>query len=219
MRAAMIFCRATLGGICLLLVAGCAGGQSNPSVTANDPPLPQPAGNPSPQSVPPSAAPSPVSVVSPPPAASSAQPAPMQEPAAPLQSSSGVPVTTSPKDSGTSDTTTAFDNVDLVNANLVGKLAILRAGSSRTEDNLLSVFVGLKNETARVLQVEIQTIYKDSSGQALTQGTENWIPMKLKPHEEAQYRSVAISEDAADFLVRIRRAVPAVSTSSSGSGQ
>ena len=114
-------------------------------------------------------------------------------------------MTTSPKDSGASGAATAFDNVELVNSNLVGKLAILRVGSNRTEANLLSVFVGLKNKTEHVLQVEVQTIYKDTSGQALTEGAGNWIPMKLKPHEEAQYRSVAISEDATDFLVHIRR--------------
>ena len=115
-------------------------------------------------------------------------------------------MTISPKDPGASPTATAFDNVELVNPNLVGKLAILRVGSSRTEANLLSVFVGLKNKTARVLQIEVQTSYKDKSGQALTEGTGSWIPMRLKPREEAQYRSVAISEDASDFLVRIRRA-------------
>jgi hypothetical protein len=115
-------------------------------------------------------------------------------------------VITSPDDSGSSDIATAFDNVELVNPSLAGKLIILRVGSNRTEINLLSVFVGLKNKTAHVLQIEVQTIYKDKSGQALTEGTGNWIQMKLKPHEEVQYRSVAISEDATDFLVRIRRA-------------
>ena len=110
-----------------------------------------------------------------------------------------------------SDAPTAFDNIEWVNPSLVGKVAILRAGSNRTDANLLSVFVGLKNKTAHAFQVEIQTIYKDKSGQALTEGSGNWIPMKLKPHGEAQYRSVAISEDATDFLVRIRRSadVPA----------
>ncbi len=177
MRPARIFNRAMLGGSFLLLVAGCASGSSNLSAAANDPP----------------------------PAPSSTKPAPVHELAVPLQSSSGIPVTTSSQDSSASDIATAFDNVDLVNSNLVGKLAILRVGSNRTEANLLSVFVGLKNETAHVLQLEVQTIYKDDSGQALTQGTGNWIPMKLKPREEADYRSVAISEDATDFLVRIRR--------------
>jgi hypothetical protein len=124
---------------------------------------------------------------------------------APLQTSSGAPVTASPDDSGSSDNSTGFDNVELVNPNLAAKLGILRVGSSRTDADLLSVFVGLKNKTAHALEVEVQTIYKDKTGQALTEGAGSWIPMKLKPHEEAQYRSVAISEDATDFLVRIRR--------------
>jgi hypothetical protein len=35
--------------------------------------------------------------------------------------------------------------------------------------------------------------------------------MTLKPHEQTQYRSVALTPDATDFLVRIRHA-PAASS-------
>jgi hypothetical protein len=198
MGAAKIAFKAMLGGVCLLLMAGCAESPSHPPAVAGDPPLPQPEGTVTPS------APSSASVPPAPPAASPA----------PLQTSSGAPVTTSPGAAGSSDTSTAFDNVELVNANLADKLGILRVGSSRTDGDLLSVFVGLKNHTGRVLEVEVQTIYKDKSGQALTEGSGSWIPMRLKPHEEAQYRSVAISEDATDFMVRIRRAVPAPAGSS-----
>ena len=100
-----------------------------------------------------------------------------------------------------------FDNLELVDVSLKGKLAVLRIGSDRTTNNLMSVFAGLKNKTAHRLNLEVQTLYKDKSGNPLN--TASWIPLTLKPHEESVYRSASISEEATDFLVRVRRAVPA----------
>jgi len=97
------------------------------------------------------------------------------------------------------------DNLEIVNTSLKDKLAVLRVGSARSDSNLLSVFAGVKNKTAHRLDLEMQTVYRDKDGQPLT-GHGSWIPITLKPHEETQYRSVAISEDATDFLVRIRHA-------------
>jgi hypothetical protein len=102
------------------------------------------------------------------------------------------------------DNDSSFDNLDVIDSNLNGKVAVLRVGSELGENNLLSVFAGLKNKTAHRLVLELQTIYKDKEGNALNAGS--WIPMTLKPHEEKEYRSAAISEDAVDFLVRVRRA-------------
>jgi hypothetical protein len=101
---------------------------------------------------------------------------------------------------------TAFDNVDVTDASLNGKLAITRVGSEKTEAHLLSIFAGLKNKTSRRLDLEVETIYKDKWGSPLSGNSASWIPMTLKPHEEAEYRSVSISDEAADFLVRVRRA-------------
>ncbi|HUB68443.1 MAG TPA: DUF1425 domain-containing protein [Candidatus Methylacidiphilales bacterium] len=210
MRAIRVFHRILLSSCCLLFVAGCAGNLFNSPTTDNDTSLPQPVENSSPAL---SAAPSPPAFF--------AAPAPPETPpsrktVAPLETLSGTPVTTSSgasltaaqEDSAASGSNTGFDNVELVTPRLATRLAILRAGSDHTEDGLLTVFVGLKNKTARTLQIEVDTIYKDKSGQLLTEGKENWIPLKLKPYQEFQYRSVAISEDAADFLVRIRRMAP-----------
>jgi hypothetical protein len=99
-----------------------------------------------------------------------------------------------------------FDNLEIVGDSLKGKLAVTRVGSDRTDANLLSVFAGVKNQTGRRLELEMQTLYRDKNGNPLSGGGASWIPITLKPHEETQYRSVALSQEAADFQVRIRRA-------------
>lgn len=110
----------------------------------------------------------------------------------------------SPPPDSEADSGSGFDNLDIVDSSLKGKLAILRVGSEPTANNLLSVFAGLKNKTTHPLSIEVQTLYKDKVGSPLNDGS--WIPMTLKPHEETEYRSASISADAADFLIRIRRA-------------
>ena len=99
-----------------------------------------------------------------------------------------------------------FDNLDVIDASLGGKLAVLRVGSDVGVNKLLSVFAGMRNKTGHALNLEIQTIYKDTYGNALNSGS--WIPFTLKAHEEKEYRSSAISEQATDFLVRVRTASP-----------
>ena len=61
----------------------------------------------------------------------------------------------------------SIDNLEIVDASLKGKLAILRVGSNPTDNHLLSVFAGLKNETAKPLSLEVQTLYKDKLGNPL----------------------------------------------------
>jgi hypothetical protein len=102
------------------------------------------------------------------------------------------------------DTGSGFDNLEIVDAGLNGKVAILRVGSDPSANSLLSVFAGLKNKTAHRLALEVETIYKDKEGNALNAGS--WIPVTLKPHEEREYRSASISEQAVDFLIRVRLA-------------
>jgi hypothetical protein len=101
------------------------------------------------------------------------------------------------------DAGSGFDNIEVIDDSLKAKLTILRVGSQPTANNLLSVFASLKNKTSGTLELEVQTIYKDKTGAALNDGS--WIPMTLKPHEETEYNSAAISPDAVDFLVRVRR--------------
>ena len=97
-----------------------------------------------------------------------------------------------------------FDNVDVIDTSLGGKLAVLRVGSDVGVNKLLSIFVGLRNKTGHALNLEIQTIYKDTYGNALNSGS--WISFTMKAHEEKEYHSSAISEQATDFLVRVRTA-------------
>ena len=97
-----------------------------------------------------------------------------------------------------------FDNIEVADAGLNGKVAVLRVGSEVAENNLLSVFAGLKNRTGQRLVLEVETIYKDKAGNVLNAGS--WIAVTLKPHEEREYRSASISEEAVDFLIRVRRA-------------
>lgn len=107
-------------------------------------------------------------------------------------------------DDEAANTGSSFDNIEILSSSLPAKLVILRVGSDRTSTNLLSVFVGLKNKTPHRLEFQVQTIYKDKLGNQLNDGHASWIPMTLKPHEELEYRSASISEDAVDFFVRIR---------------
>lgn len=102
------------------------------------------------------------------------------------------------------DAGSSFENLELADASLKGKLAILRVGSEPSANDLLSVFAGLKNKTAHPLALQVQTIYKDKAGDSLNTGS--WIPMTLKPHEETEYRSTSISGEAVDFLIRVRLA-------------
>jgi hypothetical protein len=106
----------------------------------------------------------------------------------------------------TESSTYDFDNLEVDSPDLKGKLAVLRVGSERSDSNLLTVFTGLKNKSANSLPIEVETVYKDKSDHPLSDGRASWIGITLKPHEETQYRSVALSEDATDFMVRIRRA-------------
>lgn len=99
-----------------------------------------------------------------------------------------------------------FDNLDVIDNSLGGKLAVLRVGSDIGVNKLLSVFAGLRNKTGHPLNLEIQTIYKDTFGNALNSGS--WIAFSLKAHEEKEYHSSSISEQATDFLIRVRAAAP-----------
>jgi hypothetical protein len=115
-----------------------------------------------------------------------------------------------------SEASSDFDNLEIVGGNLRDKLAVLRVGSDRSESNLLSVFAGVKNKTSQRLELEMQTVYRDKEGRPLGDGRSSWVPITLKPHEATQYRSVALSEDATDFLVRIRHASPPSATTTTG---
>jgi hypothetical protein len=98
-----------------------------------------------------------------------------------------------------------FDNVQVLDPALEGRLSVISVGSERTHMNLLSIFATLKNLTGKPLAIEAQTLYKDGNGDWLDSGKASWISLELKPHEEMDYRSASLSEAAQDFLVRIRR--------------
>jgi len=106
----------------------------------------------------------------------------------------------------TPDKDSDFNNLEVVDPVLANKIALLRIGSQRGPNGLLGVFAGLKNKTARRLEIEIETIYKDKSGNELNTGS--WIHLTLGPNALQDYRSSAILEAAVDFLIRVRRARP-----------
>jgi hypothetical protein len=132
-------------------------------------------------------------------------------PALPGPPGSQLRPTAAPDAGDPTDPDSTFDNIEIVDPNLKGRLTVLRVGSEPSPNNLLTVFAGLKNKTDNTLKLEVQTIYKDSMGNALNSGS--WIVLTLKPHEEKEYRSTSISEQFnanavnAPFLIRVRRAV------------
>jgi hypothetical protein len=117
-----------------------------------------------------------------------------------------VPPTSNANAGEETDAGSSFDNIEIVDTGLNEKMAVLRVGSQLAENNLLSVFAGLKNKTPRRLALEVETIYRDKAGNSLNAGS--WIAVTLKPHEEREYRCASISEQAVDFLIRVRRAPP-----------
>jgi hypothetical protein len=119
-----------------------------------------------------------------------------------------VPLDNPPQDGGSNAFGTAetgFDNVEMSDPGLEGKLSVVSVGSDRTNTNLLSIFATLKNLTSSSLMIEAETLYKDGNGAWLDGGKGSWLVLEIKPHEEMEYRSASLSEDAQDFLVRIRR--------------
>jgi hypothetical protein len=106
------------------------------------------------------------------------------------------------------DTASGFDNVDLLDDGLTGKLSVVLVNSDRSDENLLSILAALKNLTGRTLKLEAQTVYRDANGNWMNGGHAGWISLDLKPHGQLNYRSESLSVDAKDFLVRIRVAGP-----------
>jgi hypothetical protein len=97
-----------------------------------------------------------------------------------------------------------FSKLELVDESLKPKLSLLRIGSQRSPtNNLLAVFAGFRNNTGRKLSFEIETIYKDKDGNLLNKSS--WIRFSLAPHEETDYRSSSLSDDAVDFTIRVRK--------------
>jgi hypothetical protein len=120
-----------------------------------------------------------------------------------VNTASNATATSTAGTASTANPSSTFDNVEVVDRSLAGKLAITRAGSQPGENGLLTVFAGLKNKTGKRLHLEVETIYRDSLGHDLN--AESWIPVTLQPHEDRDYSSASISAQATDFLVRVRR--------------
>jgi hypothetical protein len=102
------------------------------------------------------------------------------------------------------DNESGFDNVDLLDGSLTGKLGVMRVGSDRSDENTLSILAALKNLTDHPLRLEAQTLYKDANGNWMNGGCAGWIALELKPHGQLNYRSESLSVEAQNFLVRIR---------------
>ncbi len=97
---------------------------------------------------------------------------------------------------------TVEKNVRMIDQGLAPKLEVTRVGAQPGKNGLLSVFAGFRNKTDHVLNLDIQTIYKDGAGDALN--TSSWIPITIDPRGEQSYRSSAISDEAVGFIILIR---------------
>ncbi len=79
---------------------------------------------------------------------------------------------------------------------------------SRNGQNRLVIQVGLRNRTGKeVIQVQAQTLFKDSSGQVLYTSNGNepaWDTLALTPNETKYYTQTALTDEAAKYTVRIR---------------
>jgi len=123
--------------------------------------------------------------------------------AEPSEDLAGTPGAMS-ESSGETNDRDYLNDLDIVDDALKPKLDLVRIGAQRGTNNLLVVFLGLSNKTARKIDVEVETVYKDKSGNALNTGS--WIHFTVQAHGQLDYRSTAISEAAVDFLIRVRRA-------------
>ena len=112
--------------------------------------------------------------------------------------------------SGTVYGTTSFPeagggNLEVLSPSLNNRLAVNHVKSHRTDSNLLAVSAALKNSSSHDLPLQVETVYRDKHGLMINSHA-SWVPLTLKPGEETEYRSVSITDDANDYLVRIRRA-------------
>ena len=125
-------------------------------------------------------------------------------PATPPRALPVVPPSSDAPPAADSDSGSTFDNLEIVDSSLKGKLGISRVGSQVADNKLLTVFAGFINKTSHRLPLEVMTIYKDQAGNPLNAAS--WIPVTLKANEEREYRSSSITEQAVDFMIHIRRA-------------
>jgi hypothetical protein len=106
--------------------------------------------------------------------------------------------------SGDTDSRDFRNNLDIVDDVLKPKLDLTHIDAQRSRNNLLVVTLGLSNKTGHKVDLDVETVYKDKSGNELNTGS--WIPFTLQPHGDLNYRSSSISEAAVDFLIRVRKA-------------
>jgi hypothetical protein len=126
-------------------------------------------------------------------------------PADPSEDLTGTPgaISAGASDNGPADRD-YLNNLEIVDPTLKPKLDLVRIGAQRGGNNLLGVFLGLRNKTGNRLALEVETIYKDKAGNVLNTGS--WMRLTIEPHAQQDYRSMTIDESAVDFLVRVRRA-------------
>ncbi len=113
-------------------------------------------------------------------------------------------------DSGDSDSD--FDGVHFVDKKLAGLIKVERVNTELSPMKLLTVYVAFKNKTHKAIDIQVQTNYADVDKKPLS-GEDSWIDLTLKPREESEYCSVALSADARSYLVQVRLEPP------DGSGQ
>jgi len=192
----MIYSRLVLGCALSVFLAGCSGlpSTSNNS-TDSDGSLPSPDGAVS-------TGPAPASTASALPDTGNGSTVPVADApaAAPETANMPVPAAAPTVSSATPGST---HRVEVVSSSLHGKLTVSRINSSRAT-GLLAVSAEMRNRTSHRLEIQVQTVFKDQTGLALTNQEGSWETVTMKAHQETPYQATASSAQAAEFLIRLR---------------
>ena len=96
-----------------------------------------------------------------------------------------------------------FDGVAYIDKKLSSLITVEKVNNELSPMKLLTVYVDIRNKTRKPLELQVQTMYEDTS-RNLVSSDNSWIEFPLKPHELQEYCSVALSQNARSYLVRIR---------------
>jgi len=79
--------------------------------------------------------------------------------------------------------------------------------AARNAHNILTVQASLRNQTSKALNIQVQTLFKDSKGMILYNdlGSEvAWQSMTLSANETKSFTQNAMTPEATQFIVRVR---------------
>lgn len=83
---------------------------------------------------------------------------------------------------------------------------VLRTAGERTAytpDSRLMVYVELENTEDKQIEVQIQTVFKDSAGN-FTEDTTNWEHVLLTAQSVTLYKATALKKESKSYIVRVK---------------